>query len=179
MKNLIKASVLALVVAGATTLMAQPQAGDWEFTLGGGGDVDQEFEAGGAGISGSIGYFINENFEVAVRQNITFSAGGHRGHDDADEQWSGSTAVAADWHFLLGKFVPFVGANIGMTYNEDDSTWGAGPEVGIKYYVHERTFIFGMAEYRFNFEDLDDADENADDGHFAFTVGVGFNIGGR
>ena len=36
-----------------------------------------------------------------------------------------------------------------------------------------------MGEYRWLFDDLDDAEDNADDGHFAFTVGVGFNIGGR
>ena len=179
MKNLIKSSVFALAAAGAIPLMAQPQAGDWEFTLGGSGASDQDFDAGSAGINGTIGYFFNENFELGVRQSGSFDAGGFSGPDNADEEWAGSTSLFADWHFVLGKFVPFIGANIGLIYTEDDSAWGAGPEVGFKYYVHERTFIFGMAEYRFNFEDFDDADDNADDGHFAFTVGVGFNVGGR
>lgn len=179
MKNLIKTSVFALALAGATTAMAQPQAGDWEFTLGGGGESDQDFDSGGAGVNASIGYFFSENFELALRQSASFDAGGFNGPDNADEEWSGSTRLAVDWHFLLGRFVPFVGANVGMIYTEDDSAWGAGPELGFKYYVHERTFVFGMAEYRWNFDELEDVDNNADDGHFAFTVGVGFNVGGR
>jgi hypothetical protein len=173
MKNLIKCCVFALALAGATSLMAQPQAGDWEFTLGGSGDSDQDFDRGGAGVNGSFGYFYNENFELAIRQSINFDG---RSNDD---EWSGSTRLAADWHFLLGKFVPFIGANVGLTYTEDDSAWGIGPELGFKYYVHERTFIFAMGEYRWYFDELDDLEDNADDGSFAFTVGVGFNVGGR
>lgn len=173
MKNLIKSSVCALALAGAIPMMAQPQAGDWEFTLGGGGSSDQDFDHGGFGLDASFGYFLTQNFEVALRQNVNFQG------FSSDEEWSGSTRVAADWHFILGQFVPFIGANIGLIYTEDGSAWGAGPELGFKYYVHERTFIFAMGEYRWFFDDLDDAEDNADDGHFAFTVGVGFNIGGR
>ena len=173
MKNLLKCVVCALALAGATSVMAQPQAGDWEFTLGGGGSSDQDFDRGGFGLDGSFGYFMTQNFEVALRQNVNFA-----GQTD-DEEWSGSTRLAADWHFLLGQFVPFIGANVGIQYNEDASAWGAGPELGFKYYVHERTFIFGMAEYRWFFDDFDDVEDNADDGSFAFTVGIGFNVGGR
>lgn len=173
MKNLIKCSVFALALAGAIPLMAQPQAGDWEFTLGGGGTTDQEFDSGGGSVNGSFGYFYNENFEMSVRQTI----GVVEAH--GDDGWTGDTRVAADWHFILGKFVPFIGANIGIRYDEDDSVWGAGPEAGFKYYVHERTFIFGMAEYRWNFDDFNDVEDSADDGFFAFTVGIGFNVGGR
>jgi hypothetical protein len=173
MKNLLKCSVCALALAGATSVMAQPQAGDWEFTLGGGGSSDQDFDRGGFGVDGSFGYFMTQNFEVAVRQNVNFAA------QTDDEEWSGSTRLAADWHFVLGQFVPFIGANIGLVYNEDASAWGAGPEVGFKYYVHERTFVFAMGEYRWFFDDFDDIEDNSDDGSFAFTVGIGFNIGGR
>jgi hypothetical protein len=45
--------------------------------------------------------------------------------------------------------------------------------------VHERTFVFAMGEYRWFFDDFDDIEDNSDDGSFAFTVGIGFNIGGR
>lgn len=163
---------LALFCA-ITTAMAQPQAGDWEFTLGGGGASDTDFDNGGIGLNGSFGYFYNSNLEVALRQSLNFVNAG------ADEEWSGSTRIAADYHFLFDRIVPFVGANFGIDYNEDDSVWGIGPEAGIKYFVHERTFLFAMAEYRWLFDDFDQADDNADDGRFAFTFGVGFNIGGR
>lgn len=169
-----KNGLLALAVAGAIpSAFAQPQAGDWEFTLGGGGSSDTEFENGGVGINGSFGYFFNPNLEAAVRQSINFADSG------VDEEWSGSTRVAVDYHFLFDKLVPFIGANFGLDYNEDDSVWGIGPEAGIKYYVHEKTFLFVMGEYRWLFDDFGDVDNRADDGRFAFTFGVGFNLGGR
>ena len=93
---------------------------------------------------------------------------------------AGSTIVAADWHFTMGgKFIPFIGVATGATYTEEDIAWSVGPEVGFKYYVHERTFIFLSAEYRWFFDDLESIDNNSDDGSFAFLVGVGFTIGGR
>ena len=173
MKQLIPSITCALALAGAASLNAQPQAGDWEFTLGGSGDSDQEFDNGGYGIAGSAGYFFTENLELALRQNVNYDA------RTQDDEWAGSTRIAADWHFILGKFVPFVGANFGIDYNEDDNSWGAGPEVGFKYYVHEKTFILAMGEYRWSFDRFRDADNNLDDGHFVFTVGVGFALGGR
>jgi hypothetical protein len=170
LKNVLFALGLAAAIPAA---MAQPDAGDWEFTLGGGGGSDSEFRTGSIGVNGSFGYFVNQNLEVALRQNVSFVDAGR------DEEWAGSTRVAADWHFLLGKFVPFVGASFGLDYNEDGSAWGIGPEVGVKYYVYEKTFIFAMGEYRWMFDRLRQVDNNLDDGRFAFVVGVGFNIGGR
>jgi len=174
MTKMLKNTLFALTLAAAIpTVVAQPDAGDWEFTLGGGGAADNEFDTAGVGVNGSFGYFLNPNLEVAVRQTLNFVDAGN------DEEWSGSTKVAADWHFLLGKFVPFVGANFGIDYNEDDSAWGVGPEVGFKYYVYEKTFVFAMGEYRWLFDKLGQVDNNADDGRFALILGVGFNIGGR
>lgn len=174
MTKTLKYTLSALTLAAAIpAAIAQPQTGDFEFTLGGGGSADNEFNSGGAGVNGSFGYFFTPNLEAAVRQTVNFVDAG------ASEEWSGSTKLAADWHFLLGKFVPFVGANFGLDYNEHDSAWGLGPEVGVKYFVYEKTFIFAQGEYRWLFDDFGDVDNNADDGRFAFVVGVGFNIGGR
>ncbi len=174
MKNVIKSCLFALALASASSTFAQPQAGDWEFTLGGGGASDQDFERGNAGVNGSIGYFYNPNFEIALRQSVDFDA------LTSDEEWAGSTMLAADWHFVFdSKFVPFIGISTGATYTEDDMSWSVGPELGFKYYVHERTFVFLSAEYRWFFDELEHIDDNSDDGSFAFLVGVGFTIGGR
>jgi hypothetical protein len=173
MKSLIKCTVVALASAGVASTFAQPQGGDWEFTLGGSGNANNKFSTGGFGLSGSVGYFFNENFETALRQNWNYDTSG------PNDQWSGATRLAADWHFLLGNFVPFVGANVGLDYNRYDNSWGVGPELGFKYYVHERTFILAMGEYRWNFDRIRDIDNNSDNGTFVFTVGVGFAVGGR
>ena len=173
MKNLIKVTICTLAFAGAAAAYAQPQAGTWEFTLGGQGDSDQDFDRGGFGFSGSAGYFFTDNFEVALRQNVNYNA------RTDDDEWSGATRAAADWHFLFHeRFVPFVGVNFGIDYTEEDNSWGVGPELGFKYYVHERTFILAMGEYRWSFDEIRSIDNNADDGRFIFTLGIGFNVGG-
>jgi hypothetical protein len=172
MTKTLKNSLFALGLAAAVpAVLAQPQAGDWEFTLGGGGGSDTDFNNGGVRVDAGFGYFFNENLEVALRQNISFADSG------VDEEWGGSTIAAIDWHFQLGKFVPFIGANFGLDYNEDDSVWGIGPEVGVKYYVHEKTFLFVRGDYRWLFDDFGEADNNADDGRFNLYFGIGFNFG--
>jgi len=173
MKNLIKPILAVLAVAGAVSLRAQPQAHDWEFTLGGSGDANNKFSHGGFGLAGSAGYFFTPNFEFALRQNVNYDA------HSQDDEWRGSTRVAADWHFLLGKFVPFLGVDFGLDYTEHDDTWGIGPEAGFKWYVHERTFILTSVEYRWAFDRFRDVDNNLNDGVLVFTVGIGFNVGGH
>jgi len=171
----LKLFVCTLGLAFALPAMAQPQSGDWEFTLGGGGSADNEFETGGAAVNGSIGYFFNPNLEVGIRQAVGFD----KFSEQRDEEWSGSTRAAIDWHFTLGKFVPFIGANIGIDYNEHDNAWNVAPELGFKYYVYEKTFLFTLAEYRWYWDKLENIDNNADSGRFVFTVGIGFNVGGH
>lgn len=156
----------------ALPVFAQPETGDWEFTLGGSGSADDDFDTGGFGVNGSFGYFINQNFEASIRQTVNFVG-------DRDEEWSGSTRAAIDWHFLLGKFVPFIGANGGLTYTEDDARWSIAPEIGMKYFVHDKTFIFALGEYRWFPDGIRNFGGNFDHGNFLATIGIGFNLGGR
>jgi hypothetical protein len=171
----LKLFVWVLGLSSALTAMAQPQSGDWEFTLGGAGSADNEFETGGFNINGSIGYFFNPHLEVALRQGVGLAAF----QEHASNEWSGNTRAAIDWHFVFGKVVPFIGANIGIDYNEHDSSGSLAPELGVKCYVHEKTFLFLMGEYRWFWDKIEDIDNNADNGRFVFTLGVGFNIGGH
>jgi len=164
------AAMLALAFIPAVAL-AQPKAEDVEITLGGGGINNKDFDAGSFNINGSVGYFITKNFEISLRQSVSYA-------DFNDgTAWNGSTRLAADFQFDLGRFQPFIGANIGYIYGDSvNDTWAAAPEAGIKYYVTEagRTFIFAMAEYQIFFRDAEDAD--FDDGQFVYTVGIGFNL---
>jgi hypothetical protein len=174
MKNQIRYLFWACAIACALiTAKAQPSQGDWEFTLGGGGDSDNEFNHGGFNLAASAGYFFTPGLEAALRQSVVYDS------HSSDDSWAGSTRGAVDYNFQLGKFVPFVGGNFGLDYNERDNEWGIGPEIGAKYYVHEKTFLFAMGEYRWLFDRLRDVDNNADDGRFLFTIGIGFNIGGN
>ena len=168
-------------VVAALGLLAIPafsfgqfRQGDWELTLGATGANSSDFDGFTAGGNASVGYFFTNELELSVRQSITYTdvATGADG-----SVWNGSKRVALDYHFDLGRWQPFVGANIGYVYGEStNDTWEAAPEVGVKYFVNATTFVYGIAEYQFFFDDGDDVDDAFDDGQFVYTVGIGFRF---
>jgi hypothetical protein len=149
-----------------------PESNNWELTLTGSGVNDRDFDNGGFGGSFSVGYFFNENFELALRQSVNYvDTEAVNGSDTI-----ASTRVAADIHFDLGRLQPFIGANFGGVYGDAvEETFAAAPELGAKLYVKPEAFLMLLGEYQFFFEDVDDADDRFDNGQFVYTVGVGFN----
>ena len=163
-------SALALLPAIAN---AQPRAQDWEITLGGTGNNNRGFTEATFAVSGSIGYFFTPQIEVSLRQGVTYS------DQNNGTAWQGNSRGAVDYHFtnLFGKFVPYVGGNLGYAYGDNfNDTFEAGPEVGLKFYVHERTFLFVNAEYEFFFRNSGAAGTGFKHGQFVYTLGVGFNL---
>lgn len=164
-------AVLVLALGG--NAWAAPDSGDRSFTLSGTGSSDNDFDSNNFGISGELGWFLSDSLEAGVRQSINLAA-----RDDAADDWSGGTRAFADWHFGgPNPFQPFVGLSAGGFYGEHvKDTFAAGPEVGLKYYVKDKTFIELQAEYQFLFSDTDDIDDRFDDGAFLYTLGIGYNF---
>lgn len=160
------------LTAGATT-WAAPESGDRTFTLSGTGTSDNDFDSNTFGVTAELGWFLNDRVEAGARQTINLIA-----RDDDDDDWSGATRAFADWHFGgPNAFQPFVGVNVGGIYGESvKDSFTAGPEVGFKYYVKDKTFIELQAEYQFLFEDADEIDDEFDDGAFFYTLGIGYNF---
>jgi hypothetical protein len=147
--------------------------GNWELTLGGNASNDPDFNGTSIGVNGSLGYFINDNLEISVRQALLYTdIGGSQG-----SSWNGSTRVALDWHFDLGQWQPFLGANLGYVYGDNVSdTWEAAPEGGVKYFINTTTFVFVLAEYQFFFDKANNASDNFSDGQFVYTMGLGVKL---
>lgn len=162
---MLRIALIALVGVLAMPALAQAQfeAGDWELTLGGSGGNDHDFHEGSAAVSGSLGYFMTEQFEISLRQAVAWSSGG---------DWNGDTRVAVDYHFnLADKIVPFVGAFVGYQYGDtvaDD--WIAGPEVGVKFFLNSTTFIQASAAYGFALC------EGFGEGSFFYGLGIGVRL---
>jgi hypothetical protein len=157
--------VLALLMAPALA-QAQFEAGNWALTLAGNGGNDQDFDGGSVGLSGSLGYFLSKEFEVGLRQGLTWSDAAEGGGGSV---WTGDTRVFVDYHFDMDRWQPYVGAFIGYLYGDvADESWIAGPEVGVKYFVNSTTFIDVNAAYAFNLE------EGLDSGAFFYGLGIGF-----
>lgn len=171
-------TTLAAAVFVATPAFAQeemnnflPEEGDWEFIISGSGSSDEDVEVGSFAANLELGYYLTQDWEVALRQSVIYNDTG------AGTNWDGSTRVAIDYHFGDANLRPFIGANLGYVYGDaTDDRWAAGPEAGLKWYVKDETFVYGRVEYQFFFEDSDEIDDEFDDGQFIYTVGIGFNF---
>lgn len=174
----------SLMLATALTAQAQyradspryagfgPAAGDWELTLGGSGATNKDFDNSLGGVNVSLGHFVSDNLEVALRQSVSYTNG-----TGGNAEWDASTFVALDYHFGTGNLRPFLGLNFGGLYGENTSdTWAAGVEGGLKLYVKEKTFIFALVNYAWTFNDSDGVTDNFDDGAVLWSLGVGFNF---
>jgi outer membrane protein W len=175
-------SVASLAAFAPSTACAQAsaQATPWELTLGGAASNGPDFNGFNASMAASLGYYLNDNLEVAVRQSLTYSDIGAVGASGGGSALNASTSVALDLHFPLGdrsQFVPYIGANVGFVYGDSvNDTFQAGPEGGLKVYVNERTFVFLSVQYQFFFDQDDDAGDAFSDGQFIYGLGVGFRF---
>jgi hypothetical protein len=145
-----------------------PVAGDLEVTFGASGVSDRKVKNTAFAVGGSLGYFLTDEFEIALRQNINVA-------DIGETVVNAATRVALDYHFNLQRLRPFVGVNIGGVYGDGVRDTGAmGFEGGLKYFVHERTFLYGMAEYQWLFRSASGAGDNFRHGQFLYSLGIGF-----
>jgi len=166
--------IAAVAMLGASSVaMANFRQGDKEFTLNGTGGNDREFRAGSVNLGASLGYFLTDEFELSVRQTASYADAGQ----DSRQVWNGSTRVAADWNFDLGRWRPFLGGNFGYVYGQSTSdTWEAAPEGGVKFFLNDSTFLYGQVEYQFFFKDSGNADDAFHDGQFVYSVGLGIRF---
>ena len=166
-------AVAALALLPAVAANAQFQAGDWELTLGGSGANGPDFNGTTFNVNGNFGYFLTKQLEVSLRQSVGYSDIGGAGGDGS--AWVASTRIAADYHFDLGAWQPYVGANFGYVYGDGvNDTFEAAPEAGIKFFVNSTTFIQLGVEYQFFFDQGDDASESFSDGQFIYGLNIGF-----
>jgi hypothetical protein len=170
----------ATVAATAQTTVSSPsgditvrRAGEREFTIGGAGATNKDFDDSFGGVNFSYGWYTSETNEWVIRQSINYSNPSNGG-----QAWNGATRIAFDYHIAArGALRPFVGVNAGGVYGDRvRETFAAGLETGAKYYVQPRTFIYAMAEYGWFFRRARNVDNSFSDGQFNWSVGVGFNF---
>jgi hypothetical protein len=141
-----------------------------ELILSGNGSSDESFDGTVFSASGSLGYFLTDNFEALIRQDISYSE-----VQGSSDLWNGGTRLGIDYHFNIEAFYPFVGANLGYLYGDTvEEQFVAGPQTGIKYFANSTTFILGLVEYEFFFQDTNKANDNFDQGRFVYNIGIGF-----
>lgn len=160
-----KLVVLGIVALLPTLAWAQPEQGNWELTLTGNGGSDTDFNSNSIGATGGLGYYLTKNAELGVRQDVTYSQVQDVGHS-----WTGSTRVFFDWNIDLDQFVPFVGINGGYAYGDQNDSWLAALEGGLKYFVHKDVFVYGQVEYQWLVK------HSFGDGRWVYSLGIGLEF---
>lgn len=170
MKNFISTSLMVAALMPGIVL-AIPAAGDREITLSGAGSSSNDFDNTGLSLDGSFAKYLSPQSAIGIRQSINVS------NADDNTDFTGSTRLFYDYHFGLSDWRPFVGVNLGGLYGDNvDDTFAGGPELGLKYYVNDKTFIMGMMEYQFFFKNVSEADNRFKDGAYFYSIGLGFNF---
>jgi hypothetical protein len=167
-------TLLSLAAAGGTAAAQERfgyRAGDWQFTLSGTGSNDRDFDSGAFGASLGLSHFLTDGLEIGLRQD------GFVADTGSDDSWNGTTRIGLWYNFDLGRLKPFVGATIGYTYGEATRDSGViGPEVGLKYFVNQTTFIFGQTAYQYFIDSDDDISDRFKDGSWNHAFGIGFRF---
>jgi hypothetical protein len=179
MKYITTLALTLLVAAGAAQAQTAtagawgPIAGSREVTLGGSGAFNKDLNDSFGGVNFSFGTYLNEMSEWSIRQSIVYSNPRFGG-----QSWNGATRAAFDWHFAgRDRLRPFAGVNFGGVYGDSvKDTFAAGLEGGAKYYVQQRTFVYGIVEYAWFFSRASRLDNSFRDGQFNYSVGMGFNF---
>ena len=144
------------------------QKGNRTLALSGSGSSDKDFDTSTASIQLGLGWLVADNVAAGVRQGIGFADVSGR------DAWNGSTRVGLDYFLNVGRCKPFVGANLGYLYGDTvKEQFIAGPDVGVRHFVNDTTFINMVVEYQFLFEDADQAEESYNDGRFVYALGMG------
>ena len=166
-----KGIVVAALLMLPTLSYGYFEEGDKEVTLSGAAFHDTDFDGVDMAATGSLGYFITDNLELALRQSLSYT------DINVDASVNGSTRVAVDFHFDLEAWQPFVGGNFGYVYGDAvNDTFEVAPELGVKWFVNSTTFVMLMVEYQFFFDSADEVGDSFEDGQFIWSLGIGFRF---
>jgi len=177
------AFLFALPFSGRTAGAAEgatrgygPETGDWEVTLGGAGNLNEDSRSDSYGIAGSVGRYLDDHWLVGVRQSGTYS--GSRGKfDRSSTRLLGSTRLFADWVLDWNRFRPSLGIALGATYGRGiPESFAIGPALNLRFYVDRKTFAFLGVEYDFLTSETDRWQDFIDNGNLISALGVGVNF---
>jgi hypothetical protein len=159
---------------GAGTVIAAPTDGSSEVQVSAGFFHQQGSDTGNLNADLSYGYYLTPAWQLGIRQALNYNF-----IDDARDAWIATTVPFINWHFAVTDIiVPYLGAFIGLAWNDRDATGTIGPQGGIKFWVHDRTFLNLGYRYEFFFNKFEAIEDNASRGNHVFNLGVGFTWGG-
>jgi outer membrane protein W len=172
--RLFATAVLMGWLLGAGTAIAAPTDGASEVQVSAGFFHSQGSDSGNLNADLSYGYYLTPGWQLGIRQALNYNF-----IDDHRDFWLTSTTPFINYHFRLTDIIiPYLGGFIGLVWNDRDVTGTIGPQAGVKFFVHESTFLNLGYRYEFFFNRFEAIDNNSSRGNHVLNLGVGFTWGG-
>ena len=153
---------------------AAPTDGASEVQVSAGFFHSQGSDSGNLNVDLNYGYYLTPGWQVGIRQALNYNF-----VDDQRDFWLATTTPFINYHFRVTDIIfPYLGAFIGVVWNDRDATGAIGPQTGVKFFVHDRTFLNLGYRYEFFFNRLEAIDNNTSRGNHVMNLGVGFTWGG-
>jgi len=162
------------LLLGNGTASALPGDGASELQLSAGFNHTQGSDSGSLNVDLGYGYYLTPGWQLGFRQaiNSTFI-------DNGRDFWLATTTPFLNYNFRLTNIiVPYLGAFIGLAWNDRDATGIVGPQGGIKFYVHNNAFLNVGYRYEIFFSKIDVIDNNSSRGNHVGNIGIGYTWGG-
>jgi hypothetical protein len=170
----VRAAVFVLVLLASSAVTAAPQRGAHELQVSGGLFHSEGSDEGNFNADLSWGYYLTPGWQFGLRQALNYNF-----IDDERDIWTATTSPFLNYNFRVTDIiVPYLGGFLGLVWNDRDATGTIGPQVGVKFFVHESTFLNLGYRYEFFFDRIDTIDDNSTRGNHVFNIGVGFTWGG-
>ena len=161
-------------LAGVASVAAAPRQGASEVQVSGGLFHAQDSDVGNLNLDLSYGYYLTPGWQLGFRQALNYVF-----VDDGSDSWIATTTPFLNYHFRVTDIiVPYLGAFIGAAWNDRDVTGTLGPQVGVKFFVHEQAFLNLGYRYEWFWDKFERINNNADNGNHVFNIGIGFMWGG-
>jgi len=165
---------LILIVCFTTGSYALQSAGNKEIQLSGGFFHAQDTDVGTVTLDASYGYYLTNVWQIGIGQTLNYNI-----IDNESDTWTASTVPFVNYHFrglsTNDVFQPFLGVFAGAVYNDEDATGTAGPTVGLKAFLNEKTFLVTKYRYEWFFNEIELGNvTDTSNGNHVVTLGLGF-----
>ncbi len=153
---------------------ALPGAGGSEFQVSGGFNHTEGSDTGSLNADLSYGFYLTPGWQLGFRQALNYNF-----IDDQRDFWLATTTPFIHYNFRLTEIiVPYLGAFMGLAWNDRDANGVAGPQGGVKFYVHENAFLNLGYRYEIFFSRFETIDNHKSRGNHVANIGVGYTWGG-
>ena len=155
-------------------LLAAPVAGDSEVELNGGFFHSQGSDRGKLTADVHYGYYLTPGWEIGLRQGLNYDF-----IDDRRDFWVATTTPLLVYNFRFNDtFIPYLGGDIGLVWNDRTVSGTVGPNAGLKIFLTDQTYLNAGYRYQWFFRKFRDVDDNTNRGNHVVNIGIGFVWGG-